>query len=439
MSVRVLLLLDAATLDSLAAGAPPASVYSHDQNLFQFGHESLRRGWRVAVAPVQADAGTRWVRTVRAVYPYWEFDGEGDTAAAWAPEMVVAVHTEALNLRRHHPDAKLVAIQAAVHWVESPQNFGGQHVFDLATSVRYNIDFVLTQNARMAELLGVLFMLLARWPHGERIMVAPLGLVAEARRDVPTREVARREMRLGPDAVAIVNAGGTWRWTDFATTLQAFGEHCEAAPDSPLRLFAMGLTQPGNTGHAAYVGEVETLLYRFRALLGTHLFVQNHWAEASRMVSTATAAADIGLNVNQAGLEAWQSFRLRLLDYMAAGLPVLQTRGDLLTEAGCEHALLVRPGDVGDHRRALDMIVADRTVLEPRAAAMRALAATFDSRATYGAALDRIARTPRRADGDHAAWGDCVLDYAAAHVRAELAGRLRDGLGRLAGRLLDDA
>ena len=155
------------------------------------------------------------------------------------------------------------------------------------------------------------------------------------------------------------------------------------------------------------------------------------------MVATATAAADVGLNVNQPGLEAWQSFRLRLLDYMAAGLPVLQTRGDLLAEGA--HAFLVRPRDVADHRRALDTIAADPSALAPKAAAMRALAETFDSRATYGAALDRIARTPRRTDGDHAAWGDCVLDYASAHVRAELAGRLRGGLGRLADRLLDDA
>lgn len=435
---RVLLLLDATTLPHLVDGELPRSPYSHDQNAFQFAHELLRRGWRVAVAPAHGDPATRPAREVAAVYPAWQQAAAGCGATGWAPDIVVSVHPEALNLRGSFPEAKLVAIHAAIHWVENPQAFPAQYVFDLITAVRYNIDFIVTQNARMAELLGVAYALLARWPHRDRVLVAPLGLVAEQRRDLPPRDATRAQLGLATQDVAIVNAGGVWRWTDFNTLLAAFGAHHEARPASPLRLFVMGLLQPANTDHAAYVAETEALLYRFRALLGGAITVHNHWDDAARRVLATTAAADLGLNVNQDLLENWQSFRLRLLDYMAAGLPVLQTRGDLLSEAGeGAHAFLVRPGDVADYRRVLDAIATDRGLLAEPAAAMRVLARSFDSQATYGAVLDQIERMPRRRDGDHAGWGDCVLDYAAAHVRTELRGRLHAGLGRLAEGLLE--
>ncbi len=437
-SLRVLLLIDEITLPYLIDGQPPAAPFSHDKNLFQFAHEALRRGWTVMVSAAQPDARTRPTWEVRQVYPIWQQDRTPIDYADVKPHIVAAVFPEALNIRAHFPHPKIVAIHAAIHFVEDPQRFKAQYVFDLITAVRYNIDFILTQNARMAEILHVFYNLMAKWPYQDRIIVAPLGIVEEERRVRPDVAAVRVDMGLSPGETAIINSGGVWRWTDFNSFLEAFGEHAQGSPGSALRLFVMGLLQPTNIDHGTYVEQTEALLWRFRELMGSRITVYNHWDDAARRVRAYTASSGIGLNVNKPSLENWQSYRLRFLDYMAAGVPVINTRGDLLSETGGgAHAFLVDAGDVRSYRAVLDAIAAEPGLVAERAAGMRALARDFDSRNTYGAALDQIARTPRRPAGDDAQWGDCVLDYAGNHIRAEYRARLLQGMSRLTDQLLD--
>ncbi len=438
METRVLLLIDQITLPYLADGQPPQAPFSHDKNLFQFAHEALRRGWTVILSAAQLDATTRPSWVVRQVYPTWQQDREPLAYPEVRPHIVAAVFPEALNIRAQFPHPKIVAIHAAIHFVESPERFPAQYVFDLITAVRYNIDFILTQNARMAEILHVFYNLMAKWPYPERILVSPLGIVEEERRVTPDVAATRAEMGLRDGELAIINAGGVWRWTDFNTFLEAFGDHCEAMPQSTLRLFVMGLLQPTNIDHGPYIEKTEALLYRFRDLLGDRITVYNHWDDAARRVRAYTASSDLGLNVNKPSLENWQSYRLRFLDYLAAGVPVINTRGDLSSEAAeGAHAFVVDAGDVRSYRAVLDGVAGNPALVAERAATMRSLAREFDSRNTYGAALDQIARTPRRPGGDHAHWGDCVLDYAGHHIRAEYRARLLRGMTRLADQMLE--
>ncbi len=438
MSQRVLMLLDAQGMPRLVPGQPPVTPFSHDKNLFQFAHEALRRGWTVMVCVAQDDAATRPAWMVRQVYPTWEQDEAAIAHDAVAADIVVAVFPEALNIRPYFPNAKIVAIHAAVHWVENPTLYPAQYVFDLITAVRYNIDFMMAQNARMAEILQITYNLLARWPYADRIVVAPLGIVAEERRARPDMDAVRAEMGLRPADIAVINAGGVWRWTDFNTFLEAFALHADAMPQSALRLFVMGLLQPTNLDHGEYVAQTEALLWRFREHLGTRITVYNYWHDAAHRVRAYTACSGIGLNVNRPTLENWQSYRLRFLDYMAAGVPVINTRGDLMSEtAGAQHAFLVDAGDVRSYREVLDAIATQPSLVAEKAAAMRALARQYDSRNTYGEALDRIERTPRRPRDDHVRWGDCVLDYAARHVREETRAATARGIQRFADWLLE--
>jgi glycosyltransferase involved in cell wall biosynthesis len=392
----------------------------------------------VLISSAQENALTRPAWVVTQVYPFWQQNekplGYGDVA----PDIVVAVFPEALNIRNHFPHPKIVAIHAAIHWVESPERFPAQYVFDLITAIRYNVDFILTQNARMAEILDVFYNLLAKWPLSDRIIVSPLGIVEEELRAMPDVASVRREMALGTGDVAVINAGGAWRWTDFNTFLEAFGEHALAQPDTPLRFFVMGLLQPTNIDHNEYCAQSEALLYRFRELMGSHITVYNHWDDAARRVKAYTASSSLGLNVNKPSLENWQSYRLRFLDYMTFGVPVINTRGDLISDSSqAEHAFLVDAGNVRSYREVLDAIATRPDLVAEKAAGMRALARSFDSRNTYGRALDQIDRTPRRPADDHGTWGDCVLDYAGGHIRREFRERLHRGMNRLADALLE--
>ncbi len=390
------------------------------------------------ITSAQDDVTKRPSWVVDQVYPTWKQQDVPLGYGEIAPDIVVSVFPEALNIRQHFPHAKIVAIHAAIHWVELPERFKAQYVFDLITAMRYNVDFILTQNQRMAEVLQVFYNLLAKWPLSDRIIVSPLGIVEEEMHALPDLRQVRAEMCLEPGETAIINAGGVWRWTDFNTFLEAFGEHALGMPDSRLRLFVMGLLQPTNIDHTEYVAETEALLYRYRHMMGQRITVYNHWDDAGRRVRAYTASSGVGLNVNKPSFENWQSYRLRFLDYVTFGVPVINTRGDLISDtAGADHAFLVDAGDVRSYRDVLDAIASRPDLIARKAAGMRALARTFDSRNTYGAALDRIDRTPRRPAGDHAAWGECVLDYASRHIHSEVRERLHSRLNRFADSLLE--
>ena len=65
--------------------------------------------------------------------------------------------------------------------------------------------------------------------------------------------------------------------------------------------------------------------------------------------------ADLGVSLHFAHVETRFSFRTRLLDYLWAGLPMVVTQGDTISEWVQQHNLgrVVQPGDVDSVRDAL--------------------------------------------------------------------------------------
>lgn len=415
--MRVLVLMDEATLKLLENGQPPIAGFSHDKNLFQFAHESLRKGFDVYFCSIQADKRiTRYWR-VYSVYPFWDWRDEGTRYEKLLPDIVVGVFLEALNVRRTFPEAKIVAIQAAVHWAESPETFGAQYLFDTITAVRYNVDFVITQNSRMKNLIDVFFKFVAQVSILDRILVSPLGIVEEERRENVDRAAVRAQMGLGAGDIAIVNSGGVWSWTDFNCFLEAYCRYCSER-DSRFKLFIMGFQQPENDFHTSYIARTQDILNHNPDVARRNVVAEHDWYKASRVVKQYTAAADIGLNVNLPTLENWQSYRLRFLDYLYFGLPAINTAGDQVADELSPEALfVVRPGDSGGYVRVLREIEENPTLIEAKGRAMHALASRYDSRKTYGVVLDRIVATPRRPRDDHARWPETVLDLMGRRER----------------------
>lgn len=429
--MRVLILMDNATLAVLKNGEPPLAAFSHDKNLFQFAHETLRKGGVVFLTSIQDHPVTRPYYEVSSAYPFWNMSDTATDYADVAPDIVVAVFLEAMNIRAYFPHPKIVAIQAAVHWTESPDNFRSWYLFDTITAIRYNVDFVITQNERMKNILDVFFRFIAQTQITDRILVSPLGIVDEERRELYDREATRRAMGLLEGEIAIINSGGVWKWTDFNSFLLAFCEFC-AEGNSPFKLFIMGFQQPENAEHTDYISETKSILRRYRALVGKNIIVEDDWYKASRDVKRFTSAADIGLNVSRPSLENWQSYRLRFLDYLYFGLPAINTMGDEVADKGvCEGLFTVRSGDIQSYKDVLQAICDSPGVVEQRRNAMRAFAANYDSRETYGKVIDRIVDMPRREIDDHAAWPETVLDFASRRAIEEGKHRLADRLGDL--------
>ena len=106
----------------------------------------------------------------------------------------------------------------------------------------------------------------------------------EERHEAGDRTRTREEMGLSPTDIAIINSGGVWRWTDFATFLRAYCE--DAHENGPgLKLFIMGLQQPENPENDEYIAGVRKTLEANRSLIGTAIVVEEDWYRASQEVS----------------------------------------------------------------------------------------------------------------------------------------------------------
>ena len=385
----VILLIDDPAYLPLVEGQAPVVPYSHDQHLLQFGHESLRKGYDVYVV---TSAGT--VTQIQSFYPFVKIGSV--TTAPVDPAFVVVVSPESLSLRARYPRAKIVGILPGTIWLEDPAKLSTRWMYGFLTAARTQIDCYLTQNTRMVELANAMFRSIARVDLRNRMLICPLGIVAEQQRLLPPRTVIRTEMGLGVDDIAFINAGGPWSWTDYNTSLRAFCAVVRGGM-THIKFYVMGLKQSGNVEHDSYLAETRAILADHADLIGRNLIVCEDWREASEKVMRFTAGADIGINANRDSAEAWQSYRLRFLDYMKAGLPVINSIGDDLgSHAAADAVYPAQAGDVESYAAAIKLAATDHVLRQHKAAAMRRCATQFDSRQTYGAIIGPLAAMPPR-------------------------------------------
>lgn len=396
----ILILLDEPQFPLLVEGEPPVFNYSHDKNLFQFAHEALRKGHRVVMCSAQRPAHDDEALVVQSTYPVWSVTGETIPSRTADPDIVVSVYPDALNLRHVFPEAKIVAIVPALHWIEDPGLFSGEYMFRFVSAFRDSIDFVVTQNERMKDIVAFMVHLLARVPFKDRILVAPQGIVGEIQRRSLDRGALRRSIGVQEGDIMIVNSGGVWKWTDFTTFFEAFCEFHTETPDHPFKLFVMGITQEFNTDHDDYVAEFRSVLERYKEILGDRLTLFEDWNEGGKFVADYTAVADIGINVSQETLESWQSYRMRFLDYMYDGIPAINTVGDSPSSLYPDALFLANAGDKDSYKQLLKEIADEPDLVRQKSARMRALAEEYDSKSTYGVLIDEIIAREKRADDE---------------------------------------
>lgn len=412
--MKSLILIDGTALGNFRDGQVPTVIYSHDRNLLQYAHEALRRGHDVYFVGAGSDIGEKpYVRAQR-IFPTWQaMESENNHALAIDPDIIVSVAPQALNIKKTFPRSKVVAIHAAIQWLEAPELFSGQYVYDLITSLRHNVDFIVTQNSRMKEILLSLYRMLSGWRFEDRVIVAPLGLVAEERILLPPRARTRSELGLKNTDIALINSGGVWRWTDFLCFFEAFTRLSrQLGSRSRLKLLMPGVIQPANRAHDETVRKFESILRENLHLLGTSLILETDWEEASKKVGAWTQAADVGINVNTQSLESWQSHRLRFLDYLRFGLPVISSGNDLLSQRLAKGMYACETGSVEDYVRALRSINDDNGELRRKSAFMTGAAAEFSSTDIYGRCIQMIEEMPPLTIAERERQDECVLDYA---------------------------
>ncbi|WP_369139999.1 glycosyltransferase [Modestobacter versicolor] len=234
---------------------------------------------------------------------------------------------------------------------------------------------------------------------------APPPPVAPGRRDALRAVVPE----LADDDVLLVWGGGLYPWFDAETLLTAMARL--AGPLPGVKLLFLGTRHPMQPDVESPTVAGLRAQAAANGTLDRTVFFHEGWVPYDERHGWL-AAGDVGVSTHHLHLETEFSYRTRVVDYLAAGLPVLTTDGDALADLvrATGAGVVVPPGDVDALAAAISGLAGDpagRRELSTRASA----AAGELDWDLVAAPLVAFCRAPRRAP-------DLV---APAEVRALLA------------------
>lgn len=357
----------------LEEGLTPYTTFSHYTHFFLIAHEARRLGWRVyfrSIAEMRC-------QEVLQLYPAVQLGGTADFGLDdFQPDMIFCVNTVQVltTQRKYKPNAIGVYILNAHSWLENTAVTSLDFTEWMRVAVANDIDFILTQNQRMADLGYHLFHLMARFHWRDRILTAPNTFcreVAEVEAAHFDRAAVRRQMNVTEDDIVIINSGGPWSWTDTDTFALAFAEVMREGAQR-LKFIQMGVIQNNNIFQTdilpfwqQYINDTQDLMRAGRLTIFTN------WQDASGYLPAWNYGADVGLNVSRDTAENYQSHRVRLIDYAKVGLPVFITTGNYYGTYGAYEAVMeIEPGNIESYKAMLWKIERGEIDLGQKRAAM---------------------------------------------------------------------
>lgn len=119
--------------------------------------------------------------------------------------------------------------------------------------------------------------------------------------------------------------GGIWDWFDPLTLIKAIHEISKKRSD--IHLVFMGVKISSDPTRVMSMPTKAYQLAKELDILDKHVFFNQEWIPYEQRTSFLLEA-DIGISTHLEHLETRYSFRTRLLDYIWAGLPIINTEGD---------------------------------------------------------------------------------------------------------------
>ena len=170
--------------------------------------------------------------------------------------------------------------------------------------------------------------------------------------------------------------GGIYDWFDPVTLIRAVGVLAPAHPDLKLFFLAKQHANPA-VGMMKMADDAIAEADRL-GLLGSSVFFNEKWVTHEDRANYFLDA-DVGVSTHLEHLETRYSFRTRLLDYLWAGLPIINTSGDAFESVITVNQLgaAVTPGDVDELAREIEALVYDDERLAEAAARSAAVADDF--------------------------------------------------------------
>ena len=160
---------------------------------------------------------------------------------------------------------------------------------------------------------------------------------------------------IGVTAKVILWSGGLWDWLDPLTLIRAVGILAPYHPE--LILYFLGTQHPNSEVTGMKMPEKAIQLSKELGLLDRQVFFGDWVPYEDR--SSYLAEADLSVITHLEHIETHFSFRTRVLDCFWAGLPMVITEGDSLSQLVADEGvgLVVPPGDVQALATAIDKIL----------------------------------------------------------------------------------
>jgi glycosyltransferase involved in cell wall biosynthesis len=182
------------------------------------------------------------------------------------------------------------------------------------------------------------------------IEVIPFGLPREA--PIHNKQVLKGVYKtIAPDDKIILWGGGIWNWLDPQTLIKAMSLISKSHPE--IKLFFMGIKSPN-----PYTAEMDAPAKAIK--LSQELGVYNKYVFFNDWVpyherQNYLLEADIGASLHLNHIETRFSFRTRLLDCIWAGLPILVSEGDTVSDEAARWELgkVVESGNIDQVSQAV--------------------------------------------------------------------------------------
>ncbi len=298
-------------------------------------------------------------------------------------------HLEALTLRKDDPAIERFVTAKSDILVLNRQLERGDFLVCASEKQR---DFWLGQLAAVHRINP------ATYDHDESLRsllaVAPFGLPDAP--PVKTDKVLRGIVPgIDEGDFLLLWGGGIYNWFDPLTLIRAVGEIAKEYED--VKLFFMGSAHPNPSVPKMKMAGIALHLAEELGLLGTHVFFNPGWVPYEQRADYLLEA-DLGVSTHFEHIETAFSYRTRILDYLWAGLPILATEGDSLSQMVNQHGLgLVVPSeDVDAVAQAIKRLRNDHDLYQSCKANVEALAPEMTWERSL-APIVEFCRNPRRA------------------------------------------
>jgi glycosyltransferase involved in cell wall biosynthesis len=160
------------------------------------------------------------------------------------------------------------------------------------------------------------------------ISVVPFGLPAG--KPIHTSKVLKGVVRgIDKDDFVVIWGGGIYNWFDPLTLVRAMAEIYKTRKD--IKLFFMGIKHPNPEVRELKLVDETINLAKKLGVYEKNVFFNFGWIEYEDR-QNYLVESDAGIITHPRHIETRFSFRTRVLDYLWAGLPIISTVGDSLSD-----------------------------------------------------------------------------------------------------------